>query len=74
MKQSPIRLIPLMLLIFIFMTGCSAQTASSVGIVGGADGPTLSLLLNTAAPYIAAAIVVAIVISVLLLIFRRKKK
>ena len=48
--------------------------AHSIGIIGGADGPTAIFVTSTVSPALVAGIIAAVVIVVCLVIIRMRKK
>ena len=58
------------------LLGCSSESAS-VGIIGGADGPTAILLTRSIAKWMCDRIFIVIIIAVLIALFiywKKKKK
>ena len=58
------------------LVGCSSESAS-VGIIGGADGPTAILLTRSIAKWMCDRIFIVIIIAVLIALFiywKKKKK
>ena len=72
MKKRIFALLPL------FLSGCmSAEEKASIGIIGGADGPTAIFVSSTLARpaiFAAAAVVVILTVGILIAVIARSRK
>lgn len=59
----------------ILLGGCSAENAHSVGVIGGADGPTAIIVTGNPLLTIGATVfAIAAIITIIVLIIRKRKK
>ena len=66
------RILPILALVLSFLTGCVKESAS-VGVIGGADGPTSVMVSGPVLP-MGLVVLGVVVIAVIIIVFITHKK
>ncbi len=66
------RILPILALVLSFLTGCAKESAS-VGVIGGADGPTSVMVSGPVLPMALVVLGIVVIVAIIIVFVTHKK-